>query len=182
MFIAILVLCILAFFPIWFFFIRDGSSLIGSALMGLMISGTAYMLFGLIPAQIVAHLVTPKEPVEYPIYSMGDSLGTKGEFHFSIFGGWGSINSSPAFMYYVKRDGAFQLKHVEASMVRIIETNDVKPHYERDCEDFSTVPGWLRAPFMLDEDVQYDKKNCDSKYTFYVPKGSITPTFTLDAS
>ena len=183
MFYIISVFCVLlAFIVCWFCMSSEGNGIFGGMFFGGLLGFLAYMIMVMLPTEIIANVTTDHKDVEYPVYSMGDSLGTKGEFHVSIFGGWGYVESSPAFMYYVKdSSGAFRLKHIEANLVKIIETDDVNPHYARSCQNFESIPLWLRSPWSFGN-FQYDKLDCKPDYTFYVPKGSITPTFTLDAS
>ncbi len=147
---------------------------------GIMIAaacgGMAYLIFVTLPTEVINNTVADNETVSIPIYELGDGLGTRGSF--GLFGG--TINSEPAFMYYVQDvDGYYHLRHIEANRVRIVQDDDVSPHYEKTCRNLSTVPGWLRDPLFRD----YSGYKCDDyvEYTFYVPEGSIAGSYNLDA-
>lgn len=139
-------------------------------------AGICYFFISM-AALIVEDFASPEETRYVNIYSMGDGLGSEGRGGF--FGGFGSIDSEAVFMYYTKDGEYYKLRHVDADRVKIVQTDEGQPRYEKQCGNSADLAGWLRMPFW-----DYDSIICDSysDLTFFVPEGSIKQQFNLDAN
>lgn len=121
----------------------------------------------------VSEIVADDTPVTYNLTSMNDAAGVEGHF----FLGSGSVESVPVFFYYSQQhDGSYRLFSAPADNSRIVQY-DGPPKMVRSCSDFSTTPDWLFWP------VPDGEHTCDREddTVFYVPEGSITTNFNLDA-
>lgn len=98
------------------------------------------------------------------IKSLQDTRHTSGSF----FLGSGSIDSKPVFWYYADSGGYSTLEHRDAEDVRIVETDDHKPHVVE--QKFHSNNDWFHTIY-----------DGESRYVFYIPEGSITNNFELDA-
>lgn len=100
---------------------------------------------------------------ESAINAISDNGATQGRF----FLGSGSVDSKPVFWYYENHEGYSTLESVPANISRIVESAG-EPRVVVQRKE-STNP-WLLIDVVNDE-----------RYTFYVPKNSITNNFELDA-
>lgn len=176
MFLALTVVSILVGLFICWRFIIGGDPILGGIVAGCGVGVLCYLVVVTLPGQILRSQLADYETVSVPIYELGDGTSTSG--YFGFFGG--SIDSEPAFMYYVKNEnGAYELKQVEANRVEIVQTDDVSPHYEKSCRNDSTTPDWARVPVFF----EYSGYDCPDyvDYTFYVPENSIKGAYDLDA-
>lgn len=124
--------------------------------------------------QVVAYFAWSHEVTRaYGLETLADGSNTTGSF----FLGSGYIDEKPAFTFYRKTSsGRYVLDSVFASDAEIVQDNS-HPRMEDLCDDYSDTPAWFSWPMSADDYV-----DCDGdEITFYVPQGSITNTYTLDA-
>lgn len=98
------------------------------------------------------------------IKSLQDTRHTSGSF----FLGSGSIDSKPVFWYYADNGGYSTLEYRDASSVHIVETDDQEPRVTE--QRFHSNNRWFHTI--------HDGAR---QYVFYIPEGSITNNFELDA-
>lgn len=106
---------------------------------------------------------------EHKLTLLNDGQSVHGEF----FLGSGTVNSKPAFMYYLDNGGYFTLHSVDANRCKIIYTEGT-PRLIESWEEGRNNKWWFfgKSPKI--------NKNW-STYTFFVPKGSIKSSYHLDA-
>lgn len=175
MFVGLSIVALVAVGIVAWYFWSEGAPFFGSLFFIGLSTVIIFFFLVLIPGTVVANWVADDTTVSRPIYELGDGTSMSGAF--GMFGGY--INSEPAFMYYIKNEnGAYELRQVEADRVQIVQDNSVRPHYDRTCQEWSTVPEWLKVPFMSYSGIDCDD---DSEYIFYVPENSIKGSYNLDA-
>lgn len=90
----------------------------------------------------------------------------------TYFLGSGYIDSEPAFYYYENTGGTYKLKYTDADDSEVREITDGTPHLDIQRGYYSHDNKWYTI-FGGDVDTEY------YYYTFYVPKGSISNSFSL---
>lgn len=103
---------------------------------------------------------------ETSLVSLADGQGVRGSF----FLGSGSVNSKPAYYFYVSTGpGRFKQDYVYADGVEIVEQEGPAKLKKYDCHWNST--GW-----------QNEETRTDCKIEFVVPNGTVVPGYVLDTS
>lgn len=106
------------------------------------------------------------------LQNMQDNTITAGEF----FLGSGSVDGVPHYSFYIKTGtNTYERRDIEADLAKIHYT-DSDPHYIKTWKE-PKKEKWLQ-PWHIDITGSYQT---DKQYDFYIPRGSITSEYRLDA-
>ena len=102
------------------------------------------------------------------IYNLADNSNVSG--HFTL--GCGSVNEKMVYTYYVKTNEGFQPSNVETKSTSIREDNSRKPMLVERKYVFKNknMSNWFFEPIP------------DIQYVIYVPVGTVTTKYNLDAN
>lgn len=108
-----------------------------------------------------------------PLVSMADGAGIEGHF----FLGSGSIDSYPSFTWYEKSgDNSYVRKDVDADSATVhYLANGQTPYYTKDTSYYTESCGLKPWGIVMD-----CHSTGDSRYEFYIPRGSIVQSYKLD--
>lgn len=143
------------------FTIQEGESF-GFAILGSFIIGMMGVLITTIILGVHSAIFHEDKSFSVELAALNDNQGVQGRF----FLGSGVINSKPVFTYYEKMYDTYTLRNVDAKDATIKYTSG-KP--------VIVVNRYCGSNFLTED-------FCNTPtYTFLVPEGSITNSYTLDA-
>lgn len=145
------------------------NSYIGTAIGAFLVPVAVVALFGAMMYSLPYNEGDPDRVTlnsETTLVSLADGQGTRGSF----FLGSGSVNSKPAYYFYVSTgEGRFKQDYVYAEGVEIVEQKGPAKLKKYDCHWNGT--GW-----------QNKEIRTDCKIEFVVPNGTVVPGYVLDTS
>lgn len=142
-------------------YVEGGDYLMGG-LVGSLVAGAIGSLIAIaISAAVVQFVEEDVETRRISLVSLGDSIGGEGSF----FLGSGTIEQEARYFYYSgTSETGYKIYNISADEATIFYTdNDPRIEFER------TNDGWFTAEERV------------SEYRVYVPEGSITQQYVLDA-
>lgn len=112
-----------------------------------------------------------------PIYSIG--LSTDGGMSGSFVLGTGSVEGElyPSYRYFVKVNGAFELREVRADNYGIVCTDAVKPNVKYHHTNVLVPRTWMQWLWKSEARMTIEPEN--RRGTIYLPKNSIIQSYTI---
>lgn len=151
------------------FWVEEGEWLaaIGFGILGGLVGFTAAMLWG-----IGADGEIRESTSRQNLVSLADTRSVEGDF----FLGSGSVNGYAVYVWYEQDGDAYVQREAPASDARIHLISEGQPYYKvyTRKEKIKTSLNWYQFTIGM-------TSSDDPKYDFYVPRGSITRTYKLDA-
>ncbi len=142
----------------------DGFSAFMGAVVGLAI--------GFFVAVIVAEIADVGKPDHDVVYLQNIQDNTETQGHFYLFGG--SIDGVPMYSFYKETEpNTYERADIPASDAQVHYT-DRRP---RLVHSYKVHDNWI-GPLYLDS---YNGSKTDEEWDFYIPRGSITNEYRLDA-
>jgi len=131
-----------------------------------------YNLLGIILTVLILKIFTGEHKFEeHTKVQYIENLADNTQISGSFFLGSGQVGETWKYTYYIKKNGAYYIKNIDADGIPIIPITSGKPRIEwtitKDIGDYNWTIRFLPT---------------SSKPRIYVPKGSIKQNYNLDAS